>query len=31
MEAPTAVTVKTLQGQRSWPAWVEVGLRTSRG
>ena len=24
IEVPTAVTVKTFRGQRSWPAWVEV-------
>ena len=24
MEAPTAMTVKILRGQRSWLAWVEV-------
>ena len=24
VEAPTVVTVKTLQGQRSWLPWVEV-------
>ena len=24
MEVPAAVTLKTLRGQRSWPAWVKV-------
>ena len=24
VEVPAVVTVKTLRGQRSWPAWVEV-------
>ena len=31
MEAPAAGTEKTLRGQRSWPAWVEVACALAVG
>ena len=31
VEAPAAMTVKILRGQRSWPAWVEVAYALVMG
>ena len=31
MGATTVGTVKTLQGQRSWPAWAEVACALAMG